>query len=71
MENFILQVKRNETWVQYPEQGGDISLALMEFMLQRGIESRAIAKVNGHVDMFNINEMREVLEAWAEVVRLH
>ncbi len=65
MESFILQVKSNGKWLQYPEQDGDTSLALMEFMLQRGVESRAMAKVNGRLEIFNINEMREVLEAWA------
>ena len=65
MESFILQVKSNGKWLQYPEQDGDTSLALMEFMLQRGVESLAMAKVNGRLEIFNINEMREVLEAWA------
>ena len=65
MESFSLQVKSNGKWLQYPEQDGDTSLALMEFMLQRGVESRAMAKVNGRLEIFNINEMREVLEAWA------
>ncbi len=65
MESFILQVKNNGKWVQYPEQDGDTSLALMEFMLQRGVESRAMAQVEGRMEIFNINEMREALEAWA------
>lgn len=65
MESFILQVKSNGKWVQYPEQDGDTSLALMEFMLQRGVESRALTHVGGRVEVFNINEMREALEAWA------
>ena len=65
MESFTLQVRSNGKWVQYPEQDGDTSLALMEFMLQRGVESRALARVEGRVEVFNINEMREALEAWA------
>jgi len=65
MESFYLQVKNSERWVQYPEQDGDTSLALMEFMLQRGVESRALTQVEGRVEVFNINEMREVLEAWS------
>jgi hypothetical protein len=65
MESFILQVRNNGNWVQYPEQDGDTSLALMEFMLQRGVESRALTRVEGRVEVFNINEMREALEAWA------
>jgi hypothetical protein len=71
MENFILEVKSNGKWVRYPEQAGDISLELMNFMLQRGFESRAIGKINGHVDVFNINEMSEVLQAQAEIVNFH
>ena len=65
MESFTLQVRSNGKWVQYPEQDGDTSLALMEFMLQRGVESRALARVEGRVEVFNINEMREAQEAWA------
>jgi hypothetical protein len=65
MESFTLQVRSNGKWVQYPEQDGDTSLALMEFMLQRGVESRAMTLVEGRVEVFNINEMREALEAWA------
>jgi hypothetical protein len=65
MESFTLQVRSNGKWVQYPEQDGDTSLALMEFMLQHGVESRAMTQVEGRVEVFNINEMREALEAWA------
>ncbi len=71
MENFILEVKSNGKWVQYPEQAGDMTLALMNFMLQRGVQSRAIAKINGHIDVFNINEMSEVVQAQVEDVRYH
>ncbi len=65
MESFILQVRNDGKWVQFPEQDGDTSLALMEFMLERGVESRAMARVEGRVEVFNINEMREAQEAWA------
>lgn len=65
MECFTLQVRNNGRWVQYPEQDGETSLALMEFMLQRGVESRAMTQIEGRVEIFNINEMREAQEAWA------
>ena len=65
MEGFYLHVKSNGKWIQYPEQDGLTSLALMEFMLQRGVESKAIAKRNGVVEIFNITELREVVESCA------
>ena len=71
MENFILEVKSNGKWVQYPEQAADMTLALMNFMLQRGVQSRAIAHINGHIDVFNINEMSEVLLAQVEYPGFH
>jgi hypothetical protein len=65
MHSFYLHVKSNGKWIQYPEQDAQTSVALMEFMLQRGVESKAIAKIDNHVEIFNINEMRELLEACA------
>ncbi|MCF8168821.1 MAG: hypothetical protein K9J77_09445 [Rhodoferax sp.] len=63
MNSFSLRVKHEGKWIEYPEQDGETSLALMEFMLHRGVECMALAKTNGHIEIFNINEMREVLEA--------
>jgi hypothetical protein len=71
METVILEVKSSGNWIQYPAQDGDLSLALMNFLLQQGVQSRAIVKINGHFDVFNINEMSEVLQAQSELVAVH
>lgn len=63
MYSFSLHVKSNGKWIQYPEQDGSTSLALMEFMLQRGVESKAVTQRNGRLEIFNINELRELVEA--------
>jgi hypothetical protein len=63
MHSFYLHVKRHGQWIHYPEQDGRSALAMMEFLLERGVESKAVAKINGHSEIFNINELREAIEA--------